>query len=219
MMTSPRFFQPAELGLDLGDGNSCRVVQIDPGGAEPLGRLSQPGPFLSVPGARCGACRWQSGIGAEHPGYQLGVGHFREKMATSTSFFMATLAAMFSAKEDFPIPGRAATKIRSDLLSPESRASRPVKPEGRPGVAAVAFGVHLVDLVVDPDDDVADGFQVRRLPPLADIVDLLFCGIQKGGGVAVRLPDGGGDIRSRSQKVCAGNTSPPRSRSSGRGFA
>ena len=55
-----------------------------------------------------------------------------ENTATSTSFFKATLAAMFKAKEDFPIPGRAATKIRSDLLSPESSASSPVNPEGMP---------------------------------------------------------------------------------------
>ena len=48
----------------------------------------------------------------------------REKIATSLSPRRATLVAMFSAKEVFPIPGRAAISSKSDLFRPEVMVSR-----------------------------------------------------------------------------------------------
>ena len=51
-----------------------------------------------------------------------------ENTATSLSLRRATLVAMFSAKEVFPIPGRAAIRISSDLFRPEMVVSRYLKP-------------------------------------------------------------------------------------------
>ena len=55
---------------------------------------------------------------------------------TATVFFsdFATFSATFSAKDVLPIPGRAASKIRSDLFRPvilRSTAERPVESPGR----------------------------------------------------------------------------------------
>ena len=43
---------------------------------------------------------------------------------------------MFSAMEVFPMPGRAASRIRSDLFRPEMARSRSPSPVDRPGTAA-----------------------------------------------------------------------------------
>ena len=57
----------------------------------------------------------------------------REKMATVLPLCLATLRAMFRAKELLPTPGRAARSTRSDLLSPWIFWSTAEKPLGRPG--------------------------------------------------------------------------------------
>ena len=58
----------------------------------------------------------------------------REKMATVFWVDLATFSATFMAKEVLPMPGRAANKMRSDLLRPVifwSTAERPVERPGR----------------------------------------------------------------------------------------
>ena len=48
----------------------------------------------------------------------------REKMATALPDPLATLEAILRAKAVFPTPGRAAMRMRSDLLRPVIMASR-----------------------------------------------------------------------------------------------
>ena len=58
----------------------------------------------------------------------------RENTATVLRTALATFSAIFSAKEVLPMPGRAASRIRSDLFSPVifwSTAERPVERPGR----------------------------------------------------------------------------------------
>lgn len=55
-----------------------------------------------------------------------------EKMHTALPVFAATLEAIFSTKEVFPIPGRAPTRIRSDFPIPASTLSSPPKPVDSP---------------------------------------------------------------------------------------
>ena len=58
----------------------------------------------------------------------------RENTATVFLADLATFSATFSAMEVLPMPGRAASRIRSDLLSPVifwSTADRPVDSPGR----------------------------------------------------------------------------------------
>ena len=58
----------------------------------------------------------------------------REKTATVLWTALATFRATFSAKEVLPMPGRAASRIRSDLFSPVifwSTADIPVESPGR----------------------------------------------------------------------------------------
>ena len=52
----------------------------------------------------------------------------RLKVTTSFSARLATFVAIFIANEVFPIPGRAAMIIRSDLLRPDVMESSKVKP-------------------------------------------------------------------------------------------
>ena len=57
----------------------------------------------------------------------------RLKTATVFLYFFATFTAMFKAKADLPMAGRAATSRRSDLFRPlifESRSRRPVDSPG-----------------------------------------------------------------------------------------
>ena len=56
------------------------------------------------------------------PSASLGISS--EKMTTRLSSFMATFWAMFSAKAVFPMDGRAAMMMRSDLCRPFIRLSR-----------------------------------------------------------------------------------------------
>ena len=58
----------------------------------------------------------------------------REKTATVLWTALATFRATFSAKEVLPMPGRAASRIRSDLFRPVifwSTADIPVESPGR----------------------------------------------------------------------------------------
>ena len=56
-----------------------------------------------------------------------------ENMATVFFSDFATFSATFNAKEVFPIPGRAASRIRSDLFRPLIFRSTADKPVDRPG--------------------------------------------------------------------------------------
>ena len=56
-----------------------------------------------------------------------------EKTATDLPLERATLSAMLSAILVLPIPGRAASSTRSDLLSPFVLSSSTLRPVGRPG--------------------------------------------------------------------------------------
>ena len=59
----------------------------------------------------------------------------REKKATVLFVFLATLSAMLRAMEVLPIPGRAAMRMRSDLLRPLIFLSRSRRPVDRPGIS------------------------------------------------------------------------------------
>ena len=58
-----------------------------------------------------------------------------EKKTTFFPDFLPASSRMFRAMEVLPIPGRAASRIRSDLLRPEMARSRSVRPVERPGMA------------------------------------------------------------------------------------
>ncbi len=60
----------------------------------------------------------------------------REKKATLFPENLPASSRMFSAMEVFPMPGRAASRIRSDLFRPEMARSRSPSPVDRPGIAA-----------------------------------------------------------------------------------
>ena len=59
----------------------------------------------------------------------------KEKKATFFPDRLPASSRMFKAMEVLPIPGRAARRIRSDLLRPEMARSRSVRPVDRPGMA------------------------------------------------------------------------------------
>ena len=58
-----------------------------------------------------------------------------EKKATFFPDFFPASSRIFRAMEVLPIPGRAASRIRSDLFRPEMARSRSVRPVDRPGMA------------------------------------------------------------------------------------
>ena len=59
----------------------------------------------------------------------------REKNTTFFPDFFPASSRMFRAIEVLPMPGRAASRIRSDLFRPEMARSRSTRPVDRPGMA------------------------------------------------------------------------------------
>lgn len=112
-------FEPAQLRLHLPHRDARRVVEVDVRLGEHLRRHRDAHPVVPRELARCAAA-------APRPTPATKAGRCascsllisREKTATVRPPLVATFSAMLSAREVLPMPGRAAIRMRSVLLSP-----------------------------------------------------------------------------------------------------
>ncbi len=120
-----------------------------------------------------------------------------EKMHTALPVFAATLEAIFSTKEVFPIPGRAPTRIRSDFSHTGKHSVQPAEAGGQP-LRCLALPLQGVQLFVYTADNLPDASEVAGIAPLRDgenpvlrivqnMYDRVLLGVGDIGNVAAHL--------------------------------